>query len=265
MPPLFLLTDFGTADPYVAQMKGSILMHAPHANIIDLSHAIRPFDTAQAGFFLWASLSYFPRESVVLCVVDPGVGTDRRIVLVECEGRKVLAPDNGVTALLLARCEAGEGIRVFEMEKPRNDVSSTFHGRDIFAPLGAQLMQGALPETLGRPVGSASLVHPSWTAPRFEGNHLWFRVVHIDRFGNCLLNLFIADWEERLQGGTEMVLTSGNRPLLPVGTYSELGRDDVGILAGSQGVFEISMREKSAASELGIGPGDELECEVFLK
>ncbi|MFA7166322.1 MAG: SAM-dependent chlorinase/fluorinase [Desulfoplanes sp.] len=265
MHPLFLLTDFGTADPYVAQMKGVILTLAPQARIIDLSHDIRPFAISQAGFFLWAGYDYLPQGSVVVCVVDPGVGTDRRIVLLQCDGRYVLAPDNGLTALLLSRHKGSAPVRVFEIMHGNNACSATFHGRDIFAPLGARLINGALPETLGTRIKTETLVQPSWITARLEGNRLCTHVVHIDRFGNCLLNLMVSEWSEYLQRCAQIRVYPAGRKLHLVTTYGHLGSGELGLLAGSQGVFEICMREESVALELGVCPEDALSCECWKK
>ena len=260
--PLFLLTDFGTADPYVGQMKSVILTHAPLATIIDMTHEIRPFDICQAGFFLWAGYDYLPMGSVVLCVVDPGVGTDRRIVLLECKGRFVLAPDNGLTAMLISGSKDREKIRVFEILHTRDETRATFHGRDIFAPLGAQLINGSAPEVLGRPIEPASLVDPSWARARLQDNRLAVRVVHVDRFGNCLLNLEIAVWSPCLHRCRKIVLHPSGRSVALVRTYGDLKEGEVGLLAGSQGVFEIALCEADAARELGISPGDEIYCDL---
>ena len=260
--PLFMLTDFGTADPYVAQMKSVILTHAPQATIIDVTHEIRPFDICQAGFFLWAGYDYLPMGSVVLCVVDPGVGTERKIVLFECKGRCVVAPDNGLTAMWISGSKDREKIKVFEILHTREETSATFHGRDIFAPLGARLVNGAVPETLGRPIDLARLIDPSWARARLHNNRLVARVVHIDRFGNCLLNLEVAEWSARLQRSTKIVVHPWECSAALVRTYADLKQGEVGVLAGSQGVFEITLREANAALELEICPGDEIYCDL---
>ncbi len=255
--PIFLLTDFGIRDPYVAQMKAVILGQAPKARIVDYSHHIRPFDRLQAGFFLWSGYPYLPRQSVVLCVVDPGVGSDRRIVLVEYRKRIVIAPDNGMTGLLLPK--NGQGVRAFVAKVDPATTSRTFHGRDVFAPLAARMISGEKPEELGEEISPLSLVRSSWTDSRRHGNGIRTHVLHVDGFGNCLLGLFIEQWESFLVRHREMILHPSGRTVSLVETYQELNGDRIGMLAGSQGVYELCLREDDAARKLGIAPGDRVD------
>ena len=261
-PPIFLLTDFGTSDPYVAQMKAAILTRVPGATIVDYSHHVRPFDIMQAGFFLRSGYPYFPRGSVIVCVVDPGVGTDRRIVLVEYAERIVIAPDNGLTGLLLP--EGGHGVRTFAAHVDQAATSRTFHGRDIFAPLAARLTRGEALENLGKAISPMSLVRCRWADSGRQDNRIWTHVLHVDEFGNCLLGLFIDQWESVLEDRRELILHPWKRTVVAATTYGDLEGDQIGILAGSQGVYELCRREASAARELGIQAGDRVELEDVL-
>ncbi|GAU08554.1 hypothetical protein DPF_1266 [Desulfoplanes formicivorans] len=260
-PLVFLLTDFGIRDPYVAQMKAVILSHAPKAHIVDYTHHVRPFDIVQAGFFLWSGFAYFPQGSVIVAVVDPGVGTTRRIVLVAYHNRIIIAPDNGLTGLLLP--EDGRGVRVFAAHVDQAATSRTFHGRDVFAPLAARVINGERLETLGEEIPPASLERSTWADSGRQGNRIWTHVLHVDGFGNCLLGLCINQWEGVL--GKVRVLKGHpwGEGVIPVATYNDLQPGQTGILAGSQGVYELCMCQSSAARALHLKPGNRVELEVI--
>ena len=188
--PAVLLTDFGLEDPYVGQMKGVLAALAPGARVIDLCHGVWPFDVLQASFFLDSSRAHFPPGSVFVCVVDPGVGGERRLVLLEKFRQIFLAPDNGLLSLVLAQdgpCRARD-------VTPAGRLASTgtFHGRDILAPLAARLLTGDEPEDLGAEVNPESLTRLPGAAPERDGPTLRAVVLHVDRFGNCILNLDTA-------------------------------------------------------------------------
>ncbi|WP_462325611.1 SAM hydrolase/SAM-dependent halogenase family protein [Desulfoplanes sp.] len=263
LPPVFLLTDFGTRDPYAAQMKAVILSHAPGATIVDYSHHVRPFDILQAGFLLWSGYSYFPQGSVIVGVVDPGVGTDRRILLVEYAGRIVIAPDNGLTGLLLP--DDGCGVRVLAVHVDQAVTSRTFHGRDVFAPLAARVICGEPLEVLGEEISPLSLVRATWADPDRQGNMIRTHVLHVDGFGNCLLGLGIDAWKSVLGKRRGMVVQPWGRDVMPVCAYGELEAGQIGILAGSQGVYELCLRGNNAALELGIKAGDRVDLMVVEK
>lgn len=197
---------------------------------------------------------------MVVCVVDPGVGTDRKIVLLACDGRYVLAPDNGLTALLLSRHKGS--VRVFEIMQATNACSATFHGRDIFAPLGARLINGALPETLGTRIQAESLVQPSWITARLQGNRLYAHIVHIDRFGNCLLNLMVSEWSTSLQGCARVRVHPYGYTLRLVRTYAHLKPGEMGLLAGSQEFLRSVCVKRVLHVHWGYVPG--MNCNVIF-
>ncbi len=258
-----LLTDFGLADPYVGQMKGALLRHAPDAILVDLSHQVLPFNILQAGFFLNSSQTYFPVGTIFLAVVDPGVGSSRRILLAEVDGRFFFAPDNGLLTQLLHGAPDAV-VREVTPGAPAA-ASATFHGRDVFALLAARLANGEGPETLGQRLDPQGVVRMAGASPVREGNALRTTVLHVDRFGNCLLNLEISFWTGRLAACREVCLTlptdsesgtsSGHLPLRVVSTYWELASEEVGLLAGSQGYLELALNQTSVASALGLQPG----------
>ena len=292
--PIALLTDFGLADPYVGQMKGALLRHAPRALLVDVSHQVPPCDILQAGFFLAASQAHFPQGTIFVAVVDPGVGSARRIVLAEAFGRFFLAPDNGLLTQLLLNApgavvrdvtpagssaggdspDAGrvrQGVTVHGQDIPADGgqgVAATVHGRDVFAPLAARLANGEAPASLGDRVDPGSLVRLEQTQPVLAGDALTAAVLHVDRFGNCLLNLTIRAWTGRLAGcralrlgrpehleESQTIEIQNSMPLRFVTTYEQLGSGDVGLLAGSQGYLELALNQASAAAVLGLAPG----------
>jgi len=252
-----LLTDFGLSDPYVGQMKAVINGKAPACTIIDISHDVAPFNVAQAGFFLAASHVHFPKDAVILAVVDPGVGTDRRIVALQLDERLLIAPDNGLLSLALSSSWTNQ-VRAFDLTKaveaPKK-VSHTFHGRDVFAPLTAWLALGGNPAGLGGEIDPSSLVRCDWSAPEVKETSARCHVLHIDRFGNCVLNLEAAS----VPNVSRLHLQSPSRfDLAYVTTYAEMPDGMPGLLEGSQGFLEIAMNQHSAAKELGLSMGDQL-------
>ena len=253
----FLLTDFGLSDPYVGQMKAAIRSRVPEAGFLDLSHGVRPHNIVQAAFFLASSWPYLPRGSTGLAVVDPGVGTSRSILLLRQDERSVLAPDNGLIGLLL---DSRPGCRVWRMRPPLKDqeVSATFHGRDVFAPLACQLAQGEDPSLLGEPMDPAICWNTPGSRPHLEGNRVQAGVVHVDRFGNCVLNLKSEQWAGSFPAGRPIKLVHPRRETIrSVSTYALIPNARVGLLAGSQGYLELACNQRSCAQHLGLDIGDE--------
>ncbi len=256
MSLIVLLTDFGHIDPYVGQMKGMIYRKFPEARIVDLSHGVRTFNVEQAGFLLSASLDHFPHGSVFAAVVDPGVGSDRSIVLADTGTYLILAPDNGLLSLLF---EEGLILRVYRY-RGNLPASSTFHGRDIIAPLTAYLAQKKkVPEEFS-PMDPDELILTGLLKPRFSESGLECRVVHQDRFGNLILDLNIRDWVGRLKGRKFRLK---DLDLFPVSYYAAIPDGCLGLVPGSQGRLEIAAREKSAADLLETGPGDRVVIEEY--
>ncbi|MFW5836519.1 MAG: SAM hydrolase/SAM-dependent halogenase family protein [Desulfovibrionaceae bacterium] len=258
-----LLTDFGLKDPYVGQMKAVLAGHAKTHHILDICHEIEPFNVIQAGFYLAVSYPYFPEGSIFVAVVDPGVGTPRRIVLAERSNRIFLAPDNGLLSMVL---DGASSLKVWDVSRAAVDIqaSATFHGRDIFAPLAARLASGVRPQELGREVDVSSLRIEPWKSPRSQDDGVEADVLHVDRFGNCILNLRTGEWLERLTQWTEPGLVILNRfPVKVIGTYGELEENHVGLLAGSQGFLELAMNRRSAAKNLSLKIGSSVMLTDF--
>lgn len=251
---IVLLTDFGLADPYVGQLKGALLRHAPHARILDLCHQVEPFNILQAAFFLGVSRQWFPEDSVFVSVVDPGVGGDRRIILMEKHGQFFLAPDNGLVSFVMQR---GGASRVRDVTPAwRRDASATFHGRDIFAPLAARLAGDASPSELGDEVNPHSLARLLGVEPTRAGERIEATVLHVDRFGNCITNLDVASWTPVLfKSRTPSLVVPAVRELFPVVTYEKLAPGELGLIKGSQGYLELAVNQQSAAALLGLSSG----------
>jgi len=247
--PIVLLTDFGLHDAYVGQMKGALLCGAPRAVIVDLCHEVSPQDIPQAGFLLQASHRHFPGGSVFVAVVDPGVGSGRAIILARFGDQYFLAPDNGLLTFLL-----NEPASWWRMTPSYPDASRTFHGRDIFAPLAARLASGESPEALGVPLAPRDVVRLefSWAAER--DGVLDCRVLHVDRFGNCLLNL--RRDVPLLPGRTWR--TADGREVREAQTYADLPPGCAGLLESSQGALELAVNGGSCAAILGLSPGSEI-------
>jgi S-adenosylmethionine hydrolase len=250
-PVITLLSDFGLQDEYVGAMKGVILQICPGARLVDLSHLIAPQEVRSAAFVLYASQRYFPPATIHLAVVDPGVGTDRKAVVIKAGGCFFVGPDNGLFSLILKDKTDWEA-RVLENEQlRRNPVSSTFHGRDIFAPAAAHLGAGVAFETFGSACG---LISTPWSEPAFGNDSIEGEVIHIDRFGNAVTNVGVAVLENRAPAHCWTACTAG----VSVGlakTYAMVKPGEALGLAGSTGFIEIAVNRGNAASKLGLRPG----------
>lgn len=250
-----LLTDFGLVDPYVGQMKAVLASLAPHARVIDISHHVAPHDPLQGAFFLVASLRWFPKGAIILAVVDPGVGTARRIVLLDKDGRKILAPDNGILSQAIALPGPA---RAWDLTpSAETPPVKTFHGRDVFAPLAAKLLSGDDPSKFGPEISPASLTSIAGTLPERENGCVKARILHVDRFGNAVLNLDIGSWRGVMANAVAIAMAKPcENELVFAGTYADLPPDAVGVLAGSQGYMELAVNQNSAAKQLGLAVGD---------
>lgn len=250
-PLIALLTDFGLSDPYVAQMRSVLMAAAPGVPLLDISHGVSPQNVLQAAFFLAATLPWLPPGAVVAAVVDPGVGTQRRIVLVETASRRILAPDNGLLTLVFG-CEAG--CRLFDATPRLAPASNTFHGRDVFAPLAARLAMGEEARAVATVWTGEDPVRLEGLEPVREGDVVRCRVLSVDRFGNAILGLARRTWGT-LPDGLALVAPKA-ASLFPAATYGGIPPGRVGILAGSQGYWELAVGGGSAAAALGLEGGD---------
>jgi S-adenosylmethionine hydrolase len=248
-----LTTDFGEGSPYVAALKGVLLSANPAVRLVDLGHAIPPQDVRQAAFFLASCLPYFPAGTIHVLVIDPGVGTDRALLHVEAGGHQLLAPDNGCWTLAAAQLTATPTVR--RLSEPRfwrHPVSSTFHGRDILAPVAAYLSLGGDPKELGPTV-------PQWVrhellVPALGSRRLAGEVVFVDSFGNLLTNIPGEAFGVLLSQPVE-ILVGTRKVARVVRTYGEAGRGTPVALVSSGGLLEVAVVEGNAARELDAAVG----------
>lgn len=253
MSVIALLTDFGTQDSYVGVMKGVILDIAPDARLVDLTHEVPPQDVRAAAYNLLVSYRYFPADTVFCCVVDPGVGSERRAVAVRAGNYTFVAPDNGLLTPLL---DAEPVEQAVSLENPAYHlprVSATFHGRDIFAPVAAHLARGVPIELLGPPVPREELVRLSWPRPRRTPDGWEVAIVYADRFGNLITNL-PGEWldppPDRWKFEVGPVVISGLRR-----TFADVNVGEPVAYIGSSGYLELAVRQGNARRQWGVGPG----------
>lgn len=256
-PLIALLTDFGTRDHYVGAMKGSILSVCPEAVLVDIVHDLPPHDVPAAAFALSAAYSAFPRGTVFVAVVDPGVGSDRRGLAIEAGGHLFVGPDNGVFGLVLAR---HPDHRIHELANSRlfrTRVSPTFHARDVFGPVAAHLARGVPLDELGPPVAQpVPLSYPQ--VARIADREWQACVIHVDRFGNLITNMPESELD-RIAGEAEadaQVVVGVESALLPLGqTYADVPPGEACALVGSSGLLEIAVNQGDASRLLGASRG----------
>jgi len=289
-----LTTDFGQADGYAGTMKGVLLARAPEARLVDLSHDLAPQDVLAGALVLWRAYRYFPAETVHLAVVDPGVGTSRRALLLETAPGRFVGPDNGLFSLVLRETVAlAADWRAAPSDVPAvwhlafdlaaalaaapperlphafaltnadywlSGPGATFQGRDLFAPVAGHLAAGVPPERLGTPVPLESLVLLPNLTPLLLSDALEGRVIAVDRFGNLLTNL-AAGLLSTLGPLEALRVTLGRRRLVGVhATYAAVEAGAPLALINSAGLLEIAVRDGSAARRFGVGKGARVVC-----
>jgi hypothetical protein len=247
-PLITLTTDFGIRDPYVAAMKGVIYGLCPGAQIIDLTHDIAPQNVLEAALFVAGSTPFFPPGTIHTVVVDPGVGTERKPLVARVGEQWYVCPDNGVLTLLGRRFDLLDARCISRREFMREEVSATFHGRDIFAPTAARLAAGADPADVGEPV--LDLVTLAVPAPCEESEGLFIgEVIHVDHFGNAISNISRA----RL-GGRPVTMVQAGRVRLDgiCRTYGDVPPGQPVALFGSSDHLEVAVNGGNAARTLEL-------------
>ena len=255
-PIVTLLTDFGGRDGYAGILHGVILGHEPRARIVDLSHDVAAQDVRGGALVLESAVAHFPRGTIHLAVVDPGVGGERRAVAVETDEFFLVGPDNGLLALAAARAKSVKAIVDLEAPTARDGLSRTFHGRDLFAPIAARLASGVAIAECG-PAG-APLAPLDLPEPRHVDGSVVAQVIHVDHFGNLVLNLRASD----LDGfrGEDLSVTLGGVQIERVSTHYAAVREGRPVLVwNSWGRLEIAVRNGSAARHLRASVGDRAE------
>lgn len=255
-PIITLLTDFGHQDPFVGIMKGVILGLCPNASLVDLTHETAAYDILGGSFLLQSAVPYFPPGTIHVAVVDPGVGGPRRPILADIDDQLFVAPDNGLLSYPMAHGTVRAVRAIVAQEYLLQPVSTTFHGRDVFAPVAGHLACGVPPERFGPEVGDA--VRLPIPRPRLgEGGTLTGQVIRIDRFGNCITNIGREELEAFAAGaaGSVRILLDGR----PVGSlvrfFGEAGAGGHGAILGSTGRLELFAVERDFARRWGVAPG----------
>ena len=263
-PFVSFLSDYGLTDEFVGVCKAVVLRAAPSARIIDITHGIPPFDVRAGALALARSVQYLP-PGVVLAVVDPGVGTDRRAVAVEVEGGFLVGPDNGLLAPAVAML--GGAVRAVSLTNPEYHLEApgaTFAGRDIFAPAAGYLAAGTPLGELGELIDPMSLVPGMMPLPTDEGGRTTGEVLWIDRYGNAQLNIDPGDLAAlgvEPGGPVEIRFGHDRRTGRWVTSYSEAGPLELAVVVDSYGLVSICLDRQSAATELGLHAGDEVTLE----
>lgn len=256
-PPLIVLTtDFGVSSPYVAAMKGVLLTLAREATIVDLTHAIEPQNIHQAALVVADFAPWFPVGAVHIVVVDPGVGSERALVVAEIGGRLYLAPDNGALSLLARRTAPSRIFRLEERSWWLPHVSTTFHGRDILAPVAARLSQGLDPAQLGPP--HARLVELDWPEVRIMAQRISGTVVSVDSFGNLVTDITGEMLKSAPRAESTRILCGEHETFGLFQTYADQPPMTLVALIGSSDRMELAIVDDNAALMLGVGVGEKV-------
>lgn len=255
IPCISLLTDFGTKDHFAGTMKGVIHGIAPGTTVIDISHDVPPQDIKSAAFLLKCAYSYFPKNTLHLIIVDPGVGSRRKIILVETKNYFFLSPDNGILSYAL-ETEKIQNVTEITNEKYRlKTVSRTFHGRDIFAPVASHLASGVPPSKLGAKINPAAITLFPFPRPAFDKtkNPCAGEILYIDRFGNLISNI-----PEGALRAFKFAEINGKKIKTLTSSYSGAKSGELIALYGSTGFLEISRVKGNAQKTLSARVGDKI-------
>ncbi len=254
-----LTTDFGTSDHFPGTMKGVILSIHPAAEIVDITHEIRPFEISDGAFTIAQAYAFFPKKTIHVVVVDPGVGSTRRPLIAEMAGQYFIAPDNGVLSMIFSR----EPAKVRHITNERyflKPLSRTFHGRDVFAPSAAHLAAGIAPARLGPRI--QDYLRLNLDRPARANKHWAGCVLKIDRFGNIITNLHIDQFPQLKTHAFE--LTIGLRSIKRLAlTFTDCEPGELCALVGSSGYLEVATNQGSAAQLLGCGAGSPVALKIY--
>lgn len=258
-PIITLLTDFGDADGFVGVLRAVLLARAPGARLVDVAHHVPRGDVAKAARVLARAAPWFPVGTVHLAVVDPGVGSARGAVVVQAGGHLFVAPDNGLVQLVarqLGGVEAAHLITAAALLEPRRR-GSTFHGRDVFAPVAGALAAGASLADVGPAIEPAALVRLPPAGPRQTAEGWLGEVVEVDQYGNLITDL------PPPPPGETVVVTLGDVALEgPRAAYAEVVSGALVVVVGSEGTLEVAVRDGSAAARLGLDAGAPVACQA---
>lgn len=257
MKNIALLTDFGLRDWYVGVVKSVIIENAKEpVNFIDLSHEVSPQNIQEASFILWNAFKYLPKNTVTICVVDPEVGAERRIIGLRTKDQVIIYPDNGILDLLINELDIEESILVDIGKLDLKTISTIFHGRDVFAPLAARLLNSESLSTFGEPVkldNQRSNFAQVNKAGKYEG-----KIFYIDRFGNCITSFMV---DPDLSSSDVSVELKELQIKGITKNYASID-DKYGLIIGSAGLLEISTKSASAAERLEVSVGESVSLIV---
>jgi hypothetical protein len=260
MTIITLLSDFGLKDPYVAEMKAVILSICPNVRIVDVSHEVEKFNIRTGAFVLASATPYFPRGTIHVAVVDPGVGTKRRPILVVGKQAFYVGPDNGLLMLSAKKEGITHVYHITNKECMLPQISRTFHGRDIFAPTAAHLAKGREPSEFGPEI--YDYIVPKFAEPRLKGKLLQGEVLHIDGFGNVITNITMEELEKidiREGDVFHVKLKEAVLKLKLCTAYGEVEAKQPLAIIGSHGFLEVSVNQGSAAERFGARIGEAVE------
>ena len=248
-----LTTDFGYKDPFVAEMKGVILSVNPQAVIVDITHSIQPQDTEETAYVIGASFSYFPSGTIHIVVVDPGVGSGRKALILDAGGFYFVGPDNGVFSHIFCFSQPVKGVYITEERYMRSKESPTFQGRDLFAPAGAWLSKGLPAGEFGPPAKD----FVTFPVPRSEVTRggISGEVTYIDHFGNAITDIRGADLKSIADN---YVVEVNNTIIHPVTYYAMAGENSMCCLVNSSGYLELFVNKRNAAEKYRIKKGDKV-------
>lgn len=239
-----MLTDFGLRDGFVGAMKGVILSINPEVQVVDISHEVEPFNILHGALLLRAHFSYFPKGTIFLCVVDPGVGSERLPVVVSCGGYTFVGPYNGLFDLVLRNIEkAPRAYRIEKFTLPR--INETFHGRDVFAPVAGWLSRGLEPQEVGSPIDYQFKL--SWEDPEDRGDAVVGKIVYFDHFGNGITNVPCGRYAEGYFRGEKLRVVS---------YFLEAERCKPAFVCGSFGLMEVFLPMENLKERLGVRLGE---------
>ena len=251
-----LLTDFGIKDYYVSAIKNIIYTINPQVNIIDISHNVNPWNIVQGAFVLKQSAKYFPKESILVGIIDPTVGSQRKNLIIQTDQHIYIGPDNG---LLIPAAEEHGITKFFSIDETEYMFkrSGTFDGRDVFAPIAGHLSKGIPPEDLGSPINKVTLL--KFKQSIIQKNTIHSSVLHVDTFGNLITNLSINDFDNWAQSEKPIYIKIDKKsyPITLSSNYKNINKN-IGLIKGSSDLIEISMKQSSASNFLKLKPNDDL-------
>jgi S-adenosylmethionine hydrolase len=250
MSVIALLTDFGLKDGFVGTMKGVILSINSSATIVDISHDINSFDILEGALVLKASYKYFPKGSVFVVVVDPGVGTERKAIVVETEDYYFVAPDNGVLTLALENEKIKKIVEITNEKLTLKRDNETFHGRDIFAPVSAHISNGIPLEEVGKIISNINRI--DFPKPKEEGEYIIGEIIKFDKFGNGITNIeYLSEFE--------YIEIKGYKITKVAKTFLDGEKDKPNIVKGSFGFYEIFIPLGSAKDKFNLKLGEKIK------